>query len=111
MAASNDSSGRPLRRSAGPHDCQIVISGRRWRLVYRRPSDGSEAECDCPTTPGKSIRVRPGLRRYPAGLMEALVHECLHAAGWPLSEEFVTEAAADIARVLARQGFTLRGSE
>jgi hypothetical protein len=85
----------------------ITVARKRWRLSYERPVAGSNADCDSPTTPNKKIRITPGLRRRPRELLEVLIHELLHAAGWPLAEEFVEQAGADIARVLWQEGYRL----
>lgn len=76
--------------------------GRRWRLRYADPGRGNDGSCDPPTTPCKEIRLRPSLRKRPTDLVETIIHECLHAQGWPLDEDFVGRAAAEITRVLER---------
>lgn len=82
----------------------VTLASRRWRLLFANPGKGNDGICDSPSTPRKSIKIRPSLRRYPARLVEVVIHECLHAEGWPLDEDFVGQAAEDIARVLDRLG-------
>jgi hypothetical protein len=83
----------------------ISIGGKRWRLEYAALPNGDLGRCDAPDCPGKRIVLRPSLRRNPKLLLEVLIHEALHAAGWQLCEEAVTQIAADIARLLWSQGF------
>lgn len=51
--------------------------------------------------------MEPLLWRKPRRLAEVLIHEILHAADWSKDESWVEQAAADIERVLFRQGFRL----
>jgi hypothetical protein len=53
--------------------------------------------------PHKSIRVDASLAGEER--LEVLLHELLHAAGWPIDEGFVTNFAADAAHVLWRLGY------
>lgn len=86
----------------------ISVLGKRYKVVVLpivtdtegTPLDG---ECDAPTKPGKEIRICGKL----AGrdLLETLCHEYLHGACWWLTEEFVTEAARDLAAMLWRIGY------
>lgn len=80
----------------------VVQAGRRWQLLYADPGRGCEGSCDPPTRPSKQIRLRPSLRKRPVDLVETIIHECLHAQGWPLDEDFVGRAAQEITRVLER---------
>jgi hypothetical protein len=82
----------------------VTQAGRRYQLVFESPGKGHDGLCDAPTTPGKKIRLRPSLRRNPPRLTEIVIHECLHAQGWQLDEQFVARAADEIARVLDRLG-------
>lgn len=59
-------------------------------------------DCQPPKTAAKEIRISAQVRGEL--LLDTLVHELLHAAGWNLSEEFVAEFASDVARVLWRLG-------
>ncbi len=78
----------------------ITIGGKRWRLEFRPLKGENDALCDPPTVPRKSIVIHRPALRSPKRLMELLVHECLHAESWPLDEEFVRQAAEDLARLL-----------
>jgi len=81
------------------------INGRNWDVEYAnlRSKDG---DCDSPTTKRKKIRISKHLLRYPAALMEALLHEGMHAALPDLSETAVDTIARDLARLLHKEGFT-----
>ena len=85
-----------------PSERSVVVAGKRWRLRFV-PSLAARGECDPPSTTGKELRIRTAL----AGeeLLEVLLHELLHAAGWPLDEAFVAGFAADAARVLWKLGY------
>lgn len=85
---------------------RVTIVGKHWTLRYV-PLRKIDGDCDAPTTPGKEIRVARRLlhRDRQQRLMETLVHECLHAANWNLSEEHVTQASSDITNVLWASGF------
>jgi len=80
-----------------------VINRKRWGLRYL-PMRRLDGECDPPEKTGKEIRVARRLLRYPVALTETLIHEALHAGLWPLSEEAVAQIAADITRLLDREG-------
>jgi hypothetical protein len=80
----------------------ITQAGRRYRLLFESPGRRNDGSCDPPDSFHKAIRIRPSLRRYPARLTETIIHECLHAQGWHIDEEFVARAADEIARVLDR---------
>lgn len=82
----------------------VTMAGRRWRLCYADPGRGNDGSCDPPTAHHKTIKIRRSLRRYPVALTETLIHEFLHAQGWPLDEDFVGRAAEEITRALDRLG-------
>lgn len=83
---------------------QVTICRKRWSLIFTRNlSKANHGECDHPTKKGKEIRVREGIREQ--STLETLIHEMLHAANWSLDEEFVTDSARDISRVLWKLGY------
>jgi hypothetical protein len=83
----------------------VTAGGKRWRLdfVPAREIQGKFGDADCQK---KRIRLCRSLLRSQSGLLETVIHEMLHAEGWPLDEAWVEEASDDIARVLIRLGFT-----
>lgn len=82
---------------------RITVLGRRWRLVFARwLGRGVHGLCDPPNRQGKAIYVLSRLRGE--ACLEVLIHECLHAAGWNLDEEWVDQVSADIARGAFRDG-------
>lgn len=89
-----------------PHDATVTINGGQWQLVYRKLRN-NDGECDRPDTPNRRISIRSGLKKDPLALLETLIHESFHGGEWPLSEEFVTRAAKDAARIAWDQGFRL----
>lgn len=87
---------------------QLTFIGKKWRLVRTPQRGGTEkslGDCEGPHVAGKKIRVDPGLVGEKE--LEVLIHEFLHASDWHRSEEWVTEAAQDIARALWRIGYRL----
>lgn len=78
---------------------RVKILNRRYdlRFVRTRAYDG---ECDPPTKANKEIRIRNSLKGEKR--LDAVIHECLHAAGWHLDEEFIGEFASDLARILTK---------
>jgi hypothetical protein len=59
--------------------------------------------CEAPGTPDKHIYIRSTLKDEQ--LLEVLLHELLHAAGWHIDEEFVEKFATDAAAVLWQLGY------
>lgn len=93
------------------HDCRVTICGKRWRLEYSRLPRDTDGSCDAPTVTRKRLRIARRLRQRPRALLETLIHEAMHAAGWPLSEEHVEQTAEDVTRILWNQGFRLTGGQ
>ena len=80
-----------------------TLNGRRYEVVYvdeipDDPSGVAFGECDHPQTKHKKIRIKKEIS-LPM-LVEALVHESLHACFWCIDEEEVRQSAEDIARLL-----------
>ncbi len=77
---------------------RVKLLGKYWTIrfvPFLGPNDG---DCDHPETAGKTIRLKASLRG--SELLETTIHEIWHAVDPHKSEEFVTEAAADMARIL-----------
>ncbi len=85
-----------------------TILGKRWRLEFVPLDSRYDGECDRPDATGKSIKIRRSLLKQPRLLLEALIHEGLHAADYCKDEEeWVSPVAHDLARLLWNQGFRL----
>ena len=83
---------------------QITLGGKKWKLDPRAKLPGDrDGDCDPPTTPGKTIRIRAGLRGQHR--LEIELHELLHAADWSKDEQWIGPIADDLARVLWRLGY------
>jgi hypothetical protein len=82
-----------------------MFLGRRWRFRWVSVSEirGKCGECDAPTTKGKEIRVLKS--QADKEELETLIHEGLHACDWHKDEEWVEDAARDIARFVYAQGW------
>lgn len=80
----------------------VTILGKRWRL-REVPNLANRGDCDPPDKPNKEIRIWQGCKGEER--LEVLVHECIHASHWPLSEEYVAKFAEDLARILYRLGY------
>jgi hypothetical protein len=77
------------------------LAGKYWDVVYV-PNLSSRGKCDPPEKKGKKITVHMSMRGQE--LMEILIHECLHGIWFKgFSEEFVTEAADDISRLIWKE--------
>ena len=83
----------------------VKILGKRWHLKFvpKSRARGWFGLCSHPDTPQRTITVEAG--HVQSVELEVTIHECLHAASFPLSEEFVTEFAADVSRILFRLGW------
>ncbi len=77
---------------------RIRILGKYWTFRFVPNLGKNHGTCGHPESPEKQIRVEQGLRGE--ALLEVVIHEVLHAANWHLDEEFVTEFASDVARIL-----------
>jgi len=77
----------------------VTIFGQPWTLRYARLRKLC-GDCNSDT---KTIRIAKGLSTETE--MDTIIHECLHAAGWHIDEEFVGRFATDVARVLTELGF------
>lgn len=82
---------------------QITVSNRRWNLRFVR-TKAYDGECDPPDKANKEIRIADRLKGE--AKLDCVLHEMLHAAGWPLDEKFVEQFATDAARVLTKLGYT-----
>lgn len=84
---------------------KIKLRGRTYELLFTREdiSIVEDGTCDYPTTKHKKIRIKPHLE--PARELDVVIHECLHACCWDLSEETVTQSATDIAKILWALGW------
>jgi len=85
---------------------RLLIRGKVWRLVFVKeiPSDDGEVdgECDAPWTKGKKIKIVKKLSDQ--RLLDALIHECSHAALWDLGEGPVGSLANAVAHELWNNG-------
>lgn len=80
---------------------RVRILGKYWS-IRRVPYLGkNHGDCQHPNATEKEIRILSGLRGDQ--LMETVIHEVLHAANWHLDEEFVTEFAHDVTKILKRK--------
>lgn len=82
---------------------QIKVLGKRWNLRFV-PNLSARGLCDDPQKTRRQIRIWQGVRGDEE-LMEVVVHELLHAAGWHIDEAFVDQFAKDAARVLTTLGY------
>jgi len=82
---------------------RVTILGRRWNLRFAHLKPPELGKCDSPNKKGKEIVIDSRL----SGELEldTIIHECRHAASWPISEEFIEEEASDLARILWRLGY------
>ena len=84
------------------HPQRIVIRGNPYTLMTRRMKwfDGL---CDHPTTPYREIWIHPSLTGET--MLDAILHEVLHAAFPDLNEDSVLQFGADAAKILWELGY------
>lgn len=82
----------------------VTILGKRWTLTHE-PLDGRAGHgfCEPPDKPRKRIVINSKLKGEQ--LLDAEIHELLHAADWYKDEEWVWDVGRDIARVLWKLGY------
>lgn len=85
-----------------------VIMGKRWSVVFE-PLRKERGYCESPETPNKKIVVDSRLTGEER--LEVIIHEAKHAGGWYRSEEYVTQEAQDLARLLWRLGYRCPGDD
>lgn len=106
---------------------RVQITGKRWMLRFV-PLKKSDADCDHKVVTGKQIRVDSRLRGQ--ALLDCIVHEGIHCidigqlfpgatlfapdgsegdATAKRIEAFVDGAATDLARILWRLGYRMKG--
>lgn len=88
-------------------DHHFKIAGLRWLLRFTRLRGQAAGWAQWPDekTPQVERKILIDERLKGRSLLETIIHECLHACCPQLSEETVTAAARDIARVLWALGF------
>lgn len=64
---------------------------------------------DAPHLPNREILLRMGLS--PLKELDATLHEFIHGQDWSKDEEWVEEAATDLARILIRLGWRRVGQK
>ena len=77
---------------------RIKVLGKYWRMVFGGVAAGEDGRCYSPDVSDRQIRLRRSLRG--SELMETVIHETLHAAGFHIDEAFVSEYAADVTKIL-----------
>lgn len=82
---------------------RVKILGKHWRLKYVPNLGDATGTCEPPEREAKTIRIKHGLSEQEE--LETVIHETLHAAFWPLDEEFVRLFAEDAARILWKLGY------
>lgn len=82
------------------------FQGKRYEIVWQKPSAETEGKCDAPDTVGKRIYIAPNLPE--SDLLETVLHESDHACHFNLDEESVEQGATDKARLLWRMGWRLK---
>lgn len=77
---------------------RVKVLGKYWRMVFGGVAPGEDGRCYSPEMADRQIRLRRSLRG--AELLETVIHETLHAAGFHIDEAFVAEYSADVTKVL-----------
>lgn len=79
---------------------RAYVDHQRWTIEHVRLRSDRHGECDWQK---RTIRVHETLAGV--ALMDALLHELLHARFWDLDEGAVNEFASVAAAILDREGF------
>lgn len=87
-----------------PADRKFSIAGQEWTWRYSRLKGNAEGWCF--SAPEHRIVIEDRLRGQRR--LEVEIHEALHALYPSLSEEAVTQGAADLRRVLWKLGYRLK---
>ncbi len=86
------------------HDAQYYLAEKRYRLCFVNLRGKTKGYCDPPSKPNRRMLIKE--RKQPSRrVLDDIIHECLHACAWDMSEEWVYQTANDLARVLWDQGF------
>lgn len=89
---------------------KITILGKKWDFKfvnYLGPDTGGDV--DSHDTKNKTMRIVKGLPIEEE--LRLIIHECLHAADWHRTEEFVDDVSTDIAKILIKLGYTKKDKE
>lgn len=78
-----------------------TFAGVSYDVDVEGPFDGI---CEFPRS-GKRPALRVSVDIDTQKGLETLIHECLHAENWSVTEEVVDRTSCDIARLLWRLGF------
>jgi hypothetical protein len=90
-----------------PTDHHFTLAGVKWLLRFTRLRGAAAgwANWPDPKNPLTERKILVDERLKGRALLETIIHECLHACFPQMSEETITEAARDIARVLWSLGY------
>ena len=90
-----------------PTDHHFTLAGVRWLLRFTRlrGTAAGWANWPDPKNPLIERKILIDERLKGRSLLETIIHECLHACFPQMSEETITEAGRDIARVLWALGY------
>jgi len=85
----------------------FTLMGRKWPLRFTKLRGQAVGWAYLPDTKNPNLKrkilIDERLKRRP--LLETIIHECLQAIFPQVSEETITEAARDLARVLWILGY------
>ncbi len=89
---------------------RVKIRGKVWefhrvhKLAHIPDAKLSDdGMCEGPHVKGRRIWVRK--QKDAQAELDAIIHECLHAALWDLDDETVHDTAHDIAKIIYRLGW------
>ena len=84
-----------------------MFAGISYDVDVEMPFDGI---CESPRSSKRpALRVSVDINTRKG--LETLLHECFHAECWAKTEEVVDRASRDIARLLWRLGFRMKGNK
>ena len=77
---------------------RVKVLGKYWSMVFGGTKPDEDGRCDAPEVPNRRIYLRKSLRGDV--LLETVIHEVVHAAAFHVDEEYVSEFAADLTKIL-----------
>ena len=79
---------------------RVKVLGKYWNLCFKRMPN-HYGRCDRPDSVDREIAICAATRG--PELLDTVIHEVLHAAGFHIDEEFVAEFATDLTKILRRK--------
>jgi len=80
-----------------------TFRGKSWKIKNTHGRAKYAGDCDPPVTKDKVMHLK--MHSWTRDDLDTILHECLHACFWDLSEDAVTEYADATSKLLFRLGW------